>query len=289
MSKLTWDDASKRLYETGVDRGVLYPQDAAGLYPLGVAWNGLVSVSEKPSGAEANPVFANNKKYLNLVSSEEFGCTLEAATYPDEFGVCDGTAAAFPGVLVGQQTRKPFGFVYRTLIGNDTVGTDLGYKIHVVYNGMAAPSEKGYSTVNESPENVTFSWEITTTKIDVPGFKPAATITIDSTKTDATKLAALELVLYGDVAVAPRLPQPAELFALIGTVLTDATPVMPTYVLGTHTITIPATTGIDYQVDGVTKAAGALVITKDTVVKAVPKATYKLKAGVDDDFFYSFT
>jgi hypothetical protein len=288
MSKLTWDDTGKRLFETGTDRGVLYPQ-VAGLYPVGVAWNGLTAVTESPSGAEATPVYADNKKYLNLLSAEEFGCTIEAVTYPDEFGPCDGTAAPYPGVTVGQQGRQSFGFAFRTLVGNDVSGTDLGYKIKLVYGGLAQPSEKANATVNDSPETVPFSWEVTTTKVAVPGYKDSALLVIDSTKVDATKLAALELVLYGDVAVAPRLPLPAEVFTLIGTVLTDAIPVMPAYVLGTHTITIPVTTGIDYQIDGVTKVAGAVVITKDTVVKAVPKATYKLKAGVDDDFFYSFT
>jgi len=288
MAKLVWDATSKRFYETGVDKGVMYPQNALGLYPLGVAWNGLTAVTESPSGAEANPVYADNMKYLNLLSAEEFGCSIEAYTYPDEFGVCDGTAAPFTGVSVGQQGRQPFGFVYRTKVGND-VNADLGYKLHLVYGALAAPSEKAFATVNDSPEAVTFSWEVTTTKVDVAGYKPTALIVIDSTKVDSVKLAALELVLFGDVAVDPRLPLPAEVFTLIGTVLIDATPVMPVYVLGTHTITIPTTTGIDYTIDGVIKAAGPVVTTKDTTVIAVPKVGYKLKAGVDDDFFYSFT
>lgn len=287
MAKLVWDGAGKRFFETGVDKGTLYVQNASGLYPLGVAWNGLTAVTESPSGAEATPVYADNKKYLNLVSSEEFGGTIEAYTYPDEFGVCDGTASPYDGVTIGQQGRSTFGFVFRTKIGND-VSQDLGYKLHLVYGALASPSEKSHATVNESPEAETMSWEISTTKVDVAGYKPTAQIVIDSTKVDSVKLAALELVLFGDVGTDPRLPLPLEVFTLIGTVLTDAIPVMPAYTQGTHTITIPTTTGVDYTIDGVIKAAGAVVITKDTTVIAVPKATYKLKAGVDDDFFYQF-
>lgn len=287
MAKLVWDAAGKRFFETGVDRGVLYVQSALGTYPAGVAWNGLTAVTESPSGAEATPVYADNKKYLNLLSAEEFGGTIEAYTYPDEFGVCDGTASPYAGVTIGQQGRSPFGFVFRTKIGND-VSQDLGYKLHLVYGALAAPSEKAHATINESPEAETMSWEISTTKVDVAGYKPTAQIVIDSTKVDVVKLAALELILFGDDAVDPRLPLPLEVFTLIGTVLTDAMPVMPAYVQGTHTITIPTTTGIDYQIDGVTKVAGAVVITKDTTVMAVPKATFRIKPGWDDDFFYAF-
>jgi hypothetical protein len=287
MSKLVWDATGTRKFENGVEKGVLYPQNALGLYPLGVAWSGLTTVTEKPSGAESNKQYADNRVYANLISAEEFAATIEAFYSPVEFDACDGTATPYPGVSVGQQPRKPFGFCYKTKIGND-IDPDLGYNLHVVYGAMAAPSERAYTTINDSPELTALSWDLSTDKVDIPGLKPSAIITIDSTATDPVKLAALELVLYGDVAVDPRLPLPAELFGLIGTVLTDATPVAPTYVQGTHTVTIPVTAGIDYQVDGVTKVAGALVITKTTTVIAVPKATYKLAAGVDDDWTFIY-
>lgn len=202
MSRLTWDAAGERLYETGVKQGVIYPQNSSGAYPVGVAWNGLTSVSESPSGADANPFYADDTKYIELRSAEEFGGTIEAYTYPDEFAVCDGTAELMSGVLVGQQTRKPFGLCYRTIIGNDTDSNDHGYKLHLVYNATASPSEKQYQTVNDSPELITFSWEFTTTPIPVTGHKNTSTIVIDSTKVDAEKLAVLENVLYGTDAVA---------------------------------------------------------------------------------------
>ena len=201
MSRLVWDAAGERLYETGVKMGVIYPQNSSGAYPEGVAWNGLTSVSESPSGADANPFYADDTKYIELRSAEEFGGTIEAYTYPPEFAVCDGTAELMTGVLVGQQTRKPFGLCYRTIIGNDTDSNDHGYKLHLVYNATASPSEKQYQTVNDSPELITFSWEFTTTPIPVTGHKNASTIVIDSTKVDAAKLAVLEGVLYGLDAV----------------------------------------------------------------------------------------
>lgn len=287
MSKITWDDTGKRMWETGVAFGTLFVRNALGLYPLGVAWNGLTAVTESPSGAESNKQYADNRVYANIMSAEELSGTIEAFTWPTEFNSCDGVATPYPGVYVGQQNRDTFGFVYKTKLGND-VSEDLGYKLHIWYGCKASPSEKAYNTVNDSPELTAFSWEVAAEKVDVPGLKPAACLTITSTEVDAAKLAALELVLFGDVGVDPRLPLPAEVFTLIGTTLIDAEPVMPAYVQGTHTITIPTTTGIDYQIDGVTKVAGALVITKDTTVIAVPKTGYKLKAGVDDDFFYKF-
>jgi len=257
--KLTWDDTGKRIWETGVEQGTLYPRNALGVYPLGVAWNGLTAVTDSPSGAESNKQYADNRVYANIMSAEELGGTIEAFTWPSEFDACDGTATPYPGVSVGQQSRQPFGFCYKTKLGND-ISEDLGYKLHIWYGAMASPSEKAYNTVNDSPELTTFSWEVSTDKVAVPGLKPSATLTIDSTKTDPAKLAALELVLFGDDAVDPRLPLPAEVFSLVGESLTDAEPVMPAYVQGTHTITIPTTTGIDYQIDGVTKVAGAVVI-----------------------------
>jgi hypothetical protein len=216
--KILWDATAERLFETGIDRGVLYPMDVNGEYPAGVAWNGIVSITESPSGAEASPFYADNVKYLNLMSAEEFGCTIEAFTYPDEFGVCDGTAAPTEGVLVGQQARKQFGLSYRTKIGNDVVGQELGYKLHLVFGALAAPSEKSYNTINESPEPITFSWEVTTTPVALTGYKPTSSLTIDSTKVDSTKLAAFEVILYG-VAGAPgiaaRMPLPAEVITLM--------------------------------------------------------------------------
>lgn len=198
MSKLKWDLTGERVYETGLDRGVLFPMGNSGAYEKGVAWNGLSSVNESPSGGEPNAVWADNMKYLNLMSAEDFGATVEAYTYPPEFEECDGSAEIAPGVTIGQQDRKMFGMSYRTLIGNDVVGTKLGYKIHLIYGAQASPSEKNRTTVNESPEATAFSWELSTTPVDVPGYKPTAHLVIDSTKTSAEKLAALEKLLYGD-------------------------------------------------------------------------------------------
>lgn len=217
MAPLTWDQVGDRFYETGVDHGVLYLPDAAGVYNKGYAWNGLTTVTESPSGAESNPQYADNIKYLNLVSAEEFGATIEAFTYPDEFAECDGTAVPAPGVAVGQQGRKIFGLSYRTKVGNDVDGTDAGYKLHLVYGAQAAPSERAYATINDSPEAITFSWEITTTPVpfsDNPDLKPTAQITIDSTKVDAGDLAALEALLYGNGTTEAALPTPDAVVAL---------------------------------------------------------------------------
>jgi hypothetical protein len=215
MSKIIWDETGKRFYEAGVSNGVLYPQASNGSYPLGVAWNGLTAVTESPSGAEPEPMYADNIKYLNLMSAEEFGATIEAFTYPNEFAVCDGSAEPTPGLMVGQQTRKPFGMCYKTLLGNDTDGQDHGYKLHLIYGALAAPSEKAYSTINESPEAITFSWEVSTTPVQVQGLKPTASLTIDSTKVDNTKLAALEDILYGTEALTPSLPLPDAVITLM--------------------------------------------------------------------------
>lgn len=216
MSKLVWDKTGERLYETGVDHGVLYPIQTGGVYSKGVAWNGLSAVTESPSGAEPSPFYADNIKYLNLMSVEEFGATIEAYMYPDEFAECDGSAEIATGVSIGQQARKVFGLSYRTLLGNDVDSNDYGYKLHLIYGALAAPSEKGYSTINDSPEPITLSWEITTTPINVAGFKPTACVTIDSTKVDKTKLAALEAILYGSDSEEARLPLPDELITILG-------------------------------------------------------------------------
>ena len=213
MAKIVWDETGKRFYETGVKMGVLYPQ-VAGAYPKGVAWNGLTAVTESPSGAEATPLYADDIKYLNLISAEEFGATIEAYTYPEEFEACNGEKALATGVTVGQQSRTAFGLCYRTVIGNDVDGDAHGYKLHLIYGALAAPSEKAYATINDSPEAITFSWEVSTTPVNVTGAKPTATLTIDSTKVDADKLAELETILYGSESVEAKLPLPDEVAAI---------------------------------------------------------------------------
>lgn len=222
--KLVWDKTGEHFYETGVKNGVLYPMSASGTYPKGVAWNGLTAITESPSGAEATALYADDIKYLNLMSNEEFGATIEAYTYPDEFAECDGSASLTEGVYIGQQARKTFGLCYRTTLGNDAKGNDYGYKLHIIYGAMASPSEKAYSTINDSPDAITFSWELSTTPVAVANFKPTASLTIDSTKVDAAKLTALEEILYGKDgtgedhttgAVDPRLPLPDEIATLM--------------------------------------------------------------------------
>lgn len=214
MAPLTWDDVGEKLYETGVDHGVLYIPDDTGVYNSGVAWNGLTTVTESPSGAEASAQYADNIKYLNLVSAEEFGGTIEAFTYPEEFGQCDGTALPAPGVAVGQQGRKMFGLSYRTKVGNDVDGMEHGYKLHLIYGALAAPAEKAYATVNDSPEAISFSWDITTTPVPVTDYKPTALLVIDSTVVDSADLTALEDLLYGKASVEAALPTPDAVIAL---------------------------------------------------------------------------
>jgi hypothetical protein len=214
MTALKWDQVGERLYETGVDRGVLYLLDESNSYANGYAWNGLTTVTESPSGAESNPQYADNIKYLNLISAEDFGATVEAFTYPPEFGLCDGTATPSRGVSVGQQGRQTFGLCYRTRLGNDTQGAEFGYKLHLIYGCQAAPSEKAYATINDSPEAISFSWELTTTPIDVPGLKPTAQIVIDSSLVDSSELEALEKILYGFDETDPSLPMPAEVIGM---------------------------------------------------------------------------
>lgn len=212
---LVWDETGKRFYETGVKKGVLYLQDSSGNYPSGIAWNGLTAVTESPSGAEATPLYADDIKYLNLYSVEEFGATVEAYTYPDEFAACDGSAELVKGVKIGQQKRKAFGLSYTTTKGNDVDGNSYGYLIHLVYGANASPSEKSYATINDSPEAITFSWELTTTPVSVAGFEPTATIVIDSTTVDSVKLKAFENILYGTEGTAARLPLPDEVKTLL--------------------------------------------------------------------------
>lgn len=289
MTKLAWDQVGDKTYETGVDRGVLYIPDGGGSYSTGVAWNGLVNVTETPGGAEENAQYADNIKYLALRSAETFGATVEAFTYPDEFAPFDGLAVATPGVVVGQQGRGSFGLSYRTLIGNDVDGQDHGYKIHLVYGASASPSEKAYSTVNDSPEAITFSWEIATVPVPVTDLKPTSLIVIDSTKVDADALASLEDLLYGTPGDDPQLPSPDAVIALFAGTITEATPTEPSFNSGTNTITIPTVTGVVYSVDGVAVAAGALVITEDTIVSASPAIGYVFPPAVDTDWAYNFT
>ena len=291
--KLLWDQVGERRYETGVDQGVLYiPTN--GVYSAGYAWNGLTAVNESPSGAEATPVYADNMKYLNLTSAEDFGGTIEALTYPSQFEQCDGTATPQPGVSVGQQERKPFGFSYRTRLGNDTVGDGLGYKIHLAYGAKASPTEKAYNTVNETPEATPFSWEFSTTPVAITGLKPSAILTIDSTKVTAANLQALEDALYGTAGTEPRLPLPDEVIAMFTGTLTTATPTAPTFVPATGVITIPTVTGIDYRrqdtnaiVTGTVTIAGGAG--KFLAIYVTPKAGYNFPAGVDDDWLFTRT
>lgn len=270
MPQITWDAIGERFYETGVDHGVLYTPDAMGAYASGVAWNGLTSVSESPSGAEANAQYADNIKYLNLISAEEFGATIEAFTYPPEFAPFDGLAAPAEGVVVGQQPRKSFGLCYRTKVGNDVDGDSHGYKLHLVYGCQASPSEKAYNTINDSPEAITFSWEITTTPVPVTGLSPTSLIVVDSTVVDPAKLAELEGMLYGETE-APQLPMPDEVIALFGgTPATGATAGTP----GTWTpsgATPPATVAA-LQAGGVTASPNTLWTTGQFVQTGIAGA-----------------
>lgn len=292
MAPVTWDQVGERLYETGVDHGVLYRLDNTGAYEDGVAWNGLTTVTESPSGAEASPQYADNIKYLNLISAEEFGATIEAFTYPDEFGPCDGTAEPEAGVVIGQQSRAVFGLCYRTRVGNDIEGTDHGYKLHMIYGAQAAPSEKAYATINDSPEALSFSWEVSTTPVEVPGFKPASQLVVDSTKVAADKLADLEAILFGDEANDPRLPLPAEVIDLFTGETTEVRLTganSPTYNAGTHVITIPAVAGVTWTINDVEVAAGAqpaMAFGETSVVEAHAEPGYMIDG--DDDWVFDY-
>lgn len=289
MTQITWDQVGERVYETGVDHGVLYRQDGGGAYANGYPWNGLTAVTESPSGAEATPQYADNIKYLNLVSAEEFGGTIEAFTYPDEFAECDGTATPSAGISVGQQTRKTFGLAYRSLVGNDVEGTDFGYKLHLIYGALAAPSEKAFNTVNDAPEAITFSWELTTTPVEVPGLKPSAALTIDSTKVDPAALALLEQTLYGTEGSEPRLPLPGEVIAFFTGSVIEVVPTAPT--AAANVITIPTVTGVEYKIDGEV-VSGTFTMTAETddvVVTANPTSGYTFPEVTDDDWYFSYT
>lgn len=289
MTRVVWDQVGERRFETGVDRGVLYLQNNVGDYISGFAWNGLTTVTESPTGADPQPQYADNIKYVVLYSYEDFGGTIEAFTYPDEFAQCDGTAQPQAGVSVGQQPRKPFGFSYRTLVGNDVEGLEHGYKLHLVWGAVASPSEKAYGTVNDSPEALAFSWDFTTTPIGVTGLKPTSYICVDSTRVDATALANLETILYGDTGVDPALPTPDYVLSLFSGTVTAVTPTAPTYNSSTDIITIPTVAGVEYLVDNEVVPAGAFgPITTNTIVRARPTAGHVFAPGVDDDWLIVF-
>lgn len=295
MSVLQWDKVGERVYEAGVDHGVLYQISPGGNYGDGVAWNGLVAVTESPSGAESSAQYADNIKYLNLVSAEEFGGTIEAFTYPAEFAQNDGSASPEVGVSIGQQGRRVFGMAYRTRVGNDVDGTDHGYKLHLVYGAQASPSEKAYGTINDSPEAITFSWEFSTTPvpvgvIDTVEYKPTASLTVDSTLVAAGPLADLEEQLFGTLSTDPILPDPATVIAMFAGSVVQVTPGTPTYDAGTDIVTIPATAGVIYSVDGTDVVAGAFgPITANVVVTARPAGGYSFAAGSQDDWPITFS
>lgn len=286
MTELVWDQVGERVYETGVDHGVLYMPDNSGAYVDGVAWNGLTTVTESPSGAEPNAQYADNIKYLNLFSAEEFGATIEAFTYPDEFAQYDGLAAPVPGLVIGQQSRRMFGLSYRSRLGNDVLGDDYGYKLHLIYGASASPSEKAYNTINDSPEAIKFSWALTTTPVAVPGYKPTSLLTLSSVEVDPAALAALEAILYGTAGVDPSLPLPETVIGMFEGTVTTVTATAPTFV--SPDITIPTVAGVEYFIDGAVVAAGPVTISKDTLVTARATGGHVLKAGTDDDWFFPF-
>lgn len=272
MSKIIWDATGEHKYETGVSKGVLYLPDEGGAYTTGFGWNGLTKVTEKPTGAAPTPMYADNRKYLNLLSTEMWAGTLEAYTYPDQFGVCDGTAEPEAGVAIGQQPRTSFGFSYVTQIGNELVGSIAGTKTHLVYNALAAPSEKDYESISDTPSAISFSWELSTTAVDVPGYQPTSTITIDSTKVDPDALATLQAFLYGTDADSPTLPTPAAVLAIFAGTVTTVTPTAPT--LATHALTIPTVTGVTYFIEG-EPVTGVITITATVLVTATPNVGYQ--------------
>lgn len=290
MTALTWDQNGSRLYETGVDRGVLYIPNSIGEYDTGYAWNGLTTVTETPTGAEPTPMYADNIKYLNILSVEELSGTIEAMTYPDAFGQCDGTFDLATGVSIGQQTRKTFGLSYRTRIGNDISGDDYGYKLHLVYGCLASPSERAYATVNDSPEAITFSWSFTTTAVPVAGHKNTAIITIDSTKVSSANLANLETILYGSTGVAPKLPLPDAVLSAMSVTPTTVIATAPSFT--SPNITIPSVTGVVYKrADTGATVTGTVAISGSAgaslrITAQPSSASYVLSAASDDDWVF---
>jgi hypothetical protein len=287
MTALVWDDTGNKRFEQGVDHGVLYPLNTGtSAYDTGYAWNGLTTVTETPAGAAANPAYADNVKYLNLLSAETFAADIQAFTYPDAFALMDGTESPEAGVVIGQQSRKTFGLCYRTNIGND-VSQSLGFKLHLAYGLLAAPSQRAYSSINDNPAAVAFSWTVNSTPVNVSGYKPTSLLVFDSTKVDATALAALEQLLYGTGGTNPSLPLPDAVLALFsGTVTVTAVPTAPT--IASDVITIPTVTGVIYQIGGVTKT-GTVTITVNTVVNAVPAPGYIFPVVSVDRWFFLHT
>lgn len=293
MPALVWDAATKRFYETGVSKGVLYVADA-GEYPLGVAWNGLTTVTESPTGAESTKTYADNIPYLNLLSQELFGATIEAYTFPPEFEVCDGIRSPVPGASVGQQPRKTFAFCYQTIKGNDTDGNEYGHKLHIVYGCLASPSEKAFQTVNDTPSPINFSWAVSTTPVEVGTvdgieYKPTSLLVFDSTVVDADALAALEDILYGTVSDDPRLPLPAEILALFVGTITEVFPTAPTWNNSTHLVTIPSVTGVEYRIGGVVQTAGTHAQAADFVVNAFTLPGYIFSQPSVNDWFFDYS
>lgn len=287
MTKITWDGTGEKRFENGVSNGVLYPRNnTTGLYPLGVAWNGLTTVTEAPTGGTENKQYADNQLYASLVSNEIFAGTIDAFTYPDEFEPCDGSYVPESGLTVGQQERLRFGLCYRTEIGND-VNSSVGFKLHLVYGLLAAPSQKAHATINDSPAALQLSWNVTSNPVPVTGKKPTSTLTLDSTKVDATALATLEDMLYGTSGQDPYLPMPDDVLALFAGTITTVTPTIPTF--SADTITIPTVTGVDYRINGEIVAAGPVAITQDTVVTATPKSGYDFPPAFDNDWEYIHT
>jgi len=291
MAKLTWDDIGDRLYEVGVDKGVLY-LPTGGVYDTGVAWNGLTAVTESPSGAQAKAFYADNTKYLNLLSVEEFDGTIEAYTYPDEFAQCDGTAEPVDGISITQQARALFGLSYRSKLGNDTAGQDHGYKLHLVYGALAAPSAKAYATINDTPDAIVFKWQFTTTPVPVTNLKPSALIVVDSTKVSSGVLATIENALYGTDSLTPRLPLPDEIISMGAGSETVATTVAPTFVAGTGVITIPTVTGVTYRrADTGAIVTGTVTIATSgaslTIQASPSTGAYVFSAASDDDWVFT--
>jgi hypothetical protein len=294
MAPLTWDAVADRLYETGVDHGVYYPLDESGDYTPGVAWNGLETVTESPAGAEATATYADNIKYLNLISAETFGGTVEAYTYPDEFAEADGTAEPTPGVRLGQQSRKTFGMCYRTILGNAVEGNDFGFKLHLLYGLTASPSEKAYASVNDSPEAISFSWDVSSIPAGStdPDLKPTSVIVIDSTKVDGTALTALMDELYG-TAGDPRLPTPDEVIAMFSGAVTvvdmGAAANQPTYNAGTHVVTLPTVTGVTWTINGTAASPGAqpaMTTGQTSHIVAHPTTSHVLEGDTDWEYDY---
>jgi hypothetical protein len=286
VTALTWDQTGGRRYETGIDRGVLYLPNDSGVYDTGVAWNGLTKVSEKPTGGTPTALYADNIKYLQLMSTEYFEADISAYTYPEEFAPCDGSVEPEAGVAIGQQPRQPFGMCYRTLVGDDVHGTQAGYKLHLVYGALAAPSQKEYDSVNDSPTAIEFTWSITTTPVAVSGQQPTATLEIDSTKVDADALSTLEGFLYGTSGTNPTLPSPDDVLAIFSGTVTTVTPTAPTF--AANVITVPTVTGVTYYIDGVA-VTGTVTITENKVVTASPNQGYKFpdETQTEWEFVYS--